>query len=89
MRVLLTPSAVLQARVPRRYLCRPARREVRGQIWTYLRGSNTTSTLELLIFPDFVKARRTFPGGVSQLEWTPRRKEAKAQGAVTHPAPEL
>ena len=56
MRVLLTPSAVLQARVPRRFLCRPARREVRNQIWTYLREPNMTMIMEL-IFPVFVNAQ--------------------------------
>ena len=88
MRVLLTPSAVLQTRVLRRFLCRPARREVRSQIWTYLREPNMLVILEL-IFLVFINAQMAFPGAVTPLDSTSRRKEAKAQGAVTLPEPEL
>ena len=48
MRVLLTPSAVLQARVPRRSLRRPARQWVRRQVKTYLREPNMLMIMELI-----------------------------------------
>ena len=48
MRVLLAPSAALQARVPRRFLCRPARQWVRHQVKTYLREPNKTMIMELI-----------------------------------------
>ena len=47
MRVSLTPSAVLQARVPRRSPRRPARQWVRRQVKTYLREPNMLMIMEL------------------------------------------